>query len=320
MRVAQLGEPGLIELLARTVRNRGGVKIGIGDDAAVLSDGRTVITTDSYAEGVHFDLSYMDYYDVGTRCACACLSDVVAMGAQPTALFVALGLPAQTALSAVRRLYRGLDDICKRFSAEIAGGDTIKFDRLFLTLTALGTTPKPLLRSKARPGDLLCVTGYLGLAETGRLLLAGGARRREKNPAVNRHLRPLPRLQVLKRLRPVINALIDTSDGIATDARHLALMSRVRILLKPELLPVHPLTLSLTRHLNLDTTEFCLTSGEDYELLFTTRKPPPNRIRTTPITVIGRVEKGTGLYIEKDDRILPLKLTGYDHLKSAKLC
>ncbi|MEO0053994.1 MAG: AIR synthase related protein, partial [candidate division WOR-3 bacterium] len=95
MRINQLGEQGLIRIIQRQVHSRGNLQLGIGDDALILKDGSTVLTTDTYAEGVHFDLSYMSYYDVGTRCACAALSDVVAMGGEPKVLLVGLAVPTE---------------------------------------------------------------------------------------------------------------------------------------------------------------------------------------------------------------------------------
>ncbi|MGQ9678103.1 MAG: thiamine-phosphate kinase [bacterium] len=313
MYIDKLGESEIIKLIRQTVKKRNKVMLGIGDDACVLGDGKTVITTDSYAQGVHFDLSYMSFYDVGTRTACACLSDVVAMGAQPVALLVALALPRQTDAAAVRQLYKGIDYVCRKLDCEIAGGDLIAFDKPALTLTALGVTPKPLLRATARPADFVCITGHSGLAETGRLLLARRVIESKTQKAISRHLCPMPRIKIMKKLRNQINALIDTSDGIATDARHIAEMSLVRIVINPELLPIHPLSRILTQKIGVDTIQFCLTAGEDYELLFTTPMPPPSRINNIPVTVIGRVEKGFGVYLEGEKRKIPLIFGGYDH-------
>ncbi|MEO0078684.1 MAG: thiamine-phosphate kinase, partial [candidate division WOR-3 bacterium] len=215
MRIDQIGEAAVIRLIEHTVSTRGGVRVGIGDDACVLAEG-TVVTTDTYAEGVHFDFSYMTFEQVGTRCACGAISDVVAMGAQPKVVVVALGLPGSTSSSALRALYQGIDKVCEEMECEVAGGDIITLDRLVLTLTVIGRAAKPKLRSGARPGDSLYVTGSLGTAEAGRLVLAHAAqgrtrkgRRRMVVPRwgkilADRHLRPRPRLEVMKALGPKI--------------------------------------------------------------------------------------------------------------------
>lgn len=318
MRIYQMGESNLIKFIQETVKTRNRVKAGIGDDACVLNDGKTILTTDTYAAGVHFDLSYMSYYDVGCRCTCACLSDVVAMAAEPQILLVALGVPKKTAVKDVIRLYQGIDFIGDKLGCEVAGGDIVALDRLIITLTALGKAPSPKLRSQAQPGDFVCLSGFAGLAETGRLILknctSSFSRFRSSEVAVMRHICPLPRVEVMRKLRKKFGALIDTSDGLATDTRHIAESSGVKVVLYPSLLPIHPVTKELCQRLKIDPIEFCLKGGEDYELLFTSSELPPAEIGNTPITVIGKIEKGSGVFIEKQGKLTALKIKGYDHL------
>jgi len=338
------------------------VHLGIGDDAAVLKGG-TVITTDAYAEGVHFNLSYMTLRQVGERCACGAISDVVAMAAEPEAVLVALALPRVTSLlsavcssrkprvgqrradsgerlaDSVRELYLGIESVCAAMGCEVAGGDTIVADRLLLTLTVTGKTRAPKLRSGARPGDRLYVTGHLGSAEAGRVILAGEAssqrvevraqndgKRRAfgrgrfargdwRLPLIRRHLRPVPRLAAMRALKSSIHGLIDTSDGLATDARHLSEMSRVRIVLEPEALPVLPGTRRLCAERGRDPLGFVLGAGEDYELLFTSPRRVLRAVNGVKVTRIGRVENGKGLWIERAGKALPVKASGYDHFK-----
>lgn len=311
-------EAQLIALIKETVKARGHLNVGIGDDACVLSDGKTVFTTDAYAQGVHFDLRYMDYFEIGSRCACACLSDVVAMGAEPLVLLVSLCLPRETKFSKIKSLYQGLEVVCRKLGCEIGGGDIIAFDRLVLSLSALGRTDKPLLRSGARAGEFIYLTGYAGLAETGRLLLA---QKRESlctisgaKEAIARHLFPLPRIKMMRQLKRQIGALIDTSDGLATDARHIAEMSNVRIIIHPEKIPMHKATVKICQLLGQNLLRFCLTAGEDYELLFTTKEKLPSRIADIPLSVIGRVERGRGLYYVEKEATRAIREQGYDHL------
>lgn len=371
-----LSEDELIRIIRRTVKSRGRVRLGIGDDAAVLKDG-TVITTDAYAEGVHFDLSYMSLRQVGARCACGAISDVVAMAAEPAAVLVALALPRvgceQLAASSYRRqgevrsqlleargqkcgsgrpsavsreplalvvreFYRGIESVCAKMKCEVAGGDIIVADKLLLALTVTGKTRSPKLRSGARPGDHLYVTGHLGSAEAGRIVLSDEVRVQKPEcrmqnggyrstvhgvrftgsdwrlPLVSRHLRPTPRLGAMLVLKSHIHGLIDTSDGLATDARHLCEMSGVRIVLDGEALPVLPGVSSLCAERNLDSLGFVLGAGEDYELLFTSRQRLPNTVSGVKVTRIGSVEEGRGLCIRRDGRILPVTVSGYDHL------
>jgi len=330
MRIDRLGEAGLIRLIQRTVRSRGRVRVGIGDDACVLADG-TVMTTDAYAEGVHFDFSYMTWREVGQRCACGAISDVVAMAAQPEAVLVALAVPPDTDSLRVKQLYAGIEDVCAEMGCEVAGGDIIALDRLVLALTVTGRTRHPRLRSGARVGDMVYVTGSLGAAEAGRRVLEDEVsgqkpkvkgQNRGRRPVaprwtrglVERHLRPLPRLAVVKALAPRIRGLIDTSDGLATDGQHLCEMSRVRIVLEARHIPTSLATKWFCAEKDLDLTQFALSSGEDYELLFTSRASLPAQIKGVDVTWIGCVRAGSGLYLEQDGQARRVTIGGYDHL------
>jgi thiamine-monophosphate kinase len=348
-----LSEDGLVRVIQQTVKSRGRVRLGIGDDAAVLKDG-TVVTTDAYAEGVHFDLSYMTLRQVGERCACGAISDVVAMAAEPEAVFVSLALPHRALCPAsrgrhkakvlsvqqqVRQLYSGIDSVCAETGCEVAGGDIIVTDRLLLALTVTGKTRRPKLRSGAQPGDRLYVTGYLGSAEAGRILLADEVRSQKQEarmhnggrrsaaggwsvakghwraPLVRRHLRPTPRLAVMRAFRSRFHGLIDTSDGLATDARHLSEMSGVKIVLEDDALPVLPATRRFCAGRGFDPLGFVLRAGEDYELLFTSSRRIPSNVRGVKITGIGIVQEGGGLWICRAGKTSPITVSGYDHLK-----
>lgn len=314
----QRSEDSVIRLIQRTITRRGKVRIGIGDDACVLPGG-LVMTTDAYADRVHFNLDYMNWREVGARCACAAISDVVAMGADPDVVLVALGLQRSTTDRHLSDLYRGIDAVCGEMGCEVAGGDIIVTDRLCLALTATGRTRRPILRSGARPGDTLYVTGSLGAAEAGRLLLARGIRLRRRVPRwcaglVERHVRPIPRLAVMRQLRSRMHALIDTSDGLGADARHLAETSRVRVVIDGAALPVASGTRRCCFEQGIDLTEFVLGAGEDYELLLASSARLPALVRNVKLTAIGHVERGRGLWLSLDGRVLPLSVRGYDHL------
>ncbi len=313
MEIAQIGEAALIRLIEKTTKRHGKVRLGIGDDACVLKDG-TVITTDAYEQSVHFDTSYMTFRQIGTRCACAAVSDIVAMGARPRIVLVALALTRKMHTTQVRALYQGIEQVCSELDCEVVGGDIIASNRLLLAITAIGKTKKPKLRSDTHVHENLYVTGNLGTAEAGRLVLKHGLPRQHYSQLVRRHLKPIPRLSVIKAIGPKIHGLIDISDGIGTDARHLAERSEVRIVLEPESFPVLSETRDLCARLNIDLTNFALSSGEDYELLFTSPKSIPEMVEKVRITRIGRVEPGSGLYMEHQGKLKKVRIHGYDHL------
>jgi thiamine-monophosphate kinase len=309
-----IGEARTIELIARIARRRNREIVrGIGDDAALYRDG-LVVTTDAYLEGVHFDRSYLELSAVGARAVCGTLSDIAAMCARPIGVYVSLMIPPSTTRRDLRELYQGMDAVCSLFDTEIAGGDIIASPRLGLALTALGRTRRPRLRSTARPGDSLYVTGDLALAETGRLALKHGLNFRKYRRAIERHVCPIPRIKESLRLAPRIHGLIDTSDGLSTDAGHLATESGVRIVIDRAALPVAPETIELCRELDLSLDHFLVSSGEDYELLFTS--PYSSLlIRHSSLTRIGSVERGSGVWLLDKEKLRRLRPSGYDHLR-----
>lgn len=313
MKLKDFGELKLIEKIRTMVGKRQpDITVAIGDDACVLKDG-SVITADSFVEGVHFDLSYLSFTDLGKRVVCATLSDLAAMAAEPKLILVSLLLRSDLKVTDIIELYRGIEAIAKIFSVEIAGGDVVSSKHFALTLTALGKTKKPILRSTARPGDYLYITGYLGLAEAGRLALKNRLNKKLFKPTIDRHLTPIPRIREALKLRNSISAMIDISDGLSTDANHLAVESKVRIEIFKSALPIHPAVMEISRNLSVPLDRLLLHSGEDFELLFTARKKASHKLLGTKIRKIGIVKKGNGVYLidRKRERLIS---GGYEHL------
>ena len=325
-----LGEAKAIELITRSIGRRNPeILKAIGDDAALYRDG-LVVTTDAYLENVHFDRCYLELSAIGARAMCGTLSDIAAMCARPIGVFVSLMVPPEVNAQDLRGLYSGMDAVCSIYRTEIAGGDIVASDKLGLALAALGRARRPRLRSGARPGDWLYLTGNLALAETGRLALKYGFRPARYRHAIERHVCPLPRIFEAQRLARRINGLIDTSDGLSTDAGHIADESRVRIVIDYDALPVAPETIRLAGELRIELVQFIVSSGEDYELLFTSPHPalrvPPDAggrpgtrddarsVSPVALTRIGRVEQGRGVYLNVGGRRRRLHPSGYDHL------
>jgi len=268
--LAELGEVGLLAELERR-----GLAEGIEHDAAVVEG--IVVTQDALVEGVHFRFDLLDWRELGARAAAVNVSDLAASGAEPLALLVALGLPPETELDDVLELYAGLNER----GVPVRGGDTTRSDRVLLSVTALGRSERVPGRGGARPGDSVVVTGPLGAA--------GAAFREGRLPSVP------DRVAEGKRLASVATAMLDLSDGLATDAGHIAQRSAVRLSIELERVP-------LAAGAELDDLGF----GEDYELLATT----PDSLG---FTVIGRVEEGQG--VELTLRGAPYSLAGWEHFR-----
>lgn len=315
MRLDELGELGLIRALRDLVKRRNPeVLVGIGDDGCCLADG-TVLTTDAFVEGVHFDLSYMSLHQVGGRALSATLSDLAAMAAEPICALVALLLPSQLTDRKIRELYQGMEEVAESFGLELSGGEVSSSPVFGLVITVMGRASRPVLRSGARPDDRVYLTGYPGLAETGRAAIKQELDRSSFSEAIQRHLSPVPRVKEALSLAPSIHALIDLSDGLSTDAFHLAEESRVKIKIFWDGLPIHHQVRGLSERLHIPLKDLVLNSGEDFELLCTSSRSLPDEVHGLRLTKIGIVEEGEGVWLTEGGREEPIRPQGYEHLR-----
>lgn len=318
--LSALGEFGLIERLASRIRLQHSSSIkGIGDDAAVIDPSagsgghgmHQVITTDMLLEGVHFDLGYVPLKHLGYKAIAVNLSDVYAMNAEPRQITVALGLSNRFPVEAVDELYEGMHLACDRYGVDLVGGDTCSSrSGLVIAVTAIGAAvPGDLVyRSGAREHDLLVVSGDLGGAYMGLQVLE-----REKavfngtgaqpdlaghDYILERQLKPEARrdiIALLKQLGVKPTAMIDISDGLASEALHIARSSGMGVRIYDEKLPIDPQTYATARDFHLDPTVCALSGGEDYELLFTIRQSDYAAIKGNPnLTVVGHMTDAAG--------------------------
>lgn len=301
----------IIDYLRKRYRGtRSEIVRGIGDDAAILRNGY-VVSVDSFFDTVHFDLTYFTMPALGYHAMAASLSDLAAMGAEPVCALIALGITKNLRLDDIVQLYRGFEKLSKTYRFDIAGGEVAASKTFGMTITVIGRTRKPLLRSGAAPGHDLYVTGFLGLAEVGRIILKEDMSKKEFPDAVQKHLYPEPRIHEARQIAKYCGACIDTSDGLSTDAGHLARESKVKIRIEAEHVPIHPEVGRFCAQQGMDPLEFVLSAGEDYELLFTAARPP--RLPKIKIFRIGKILKGKGLYLAVRGKERPLRATGFEH-------
>jgi thiamine-monophosphate kinase len=315
-RLADVGEFRLIERVLAALTETGvapdpghGVLVGPGDDAAVVAapDGRVVVTTDVLVEGRHFRRDWSSAYDVGVRAAAANLADIAAMGADPTALTLALAAPADLPVEWSLDLARGLAAEAGAVGAVVVGGDMARSDTLVISVTALGRLDgrEPVLRSGARPGDMVVLVGRLGWAAAGlRRLLAGVG----EGVLVDAHRRPVPPYRWGPRLAALgATAMLDVSDGLMQDARHLAAASGVAL----------DLDLAALRTLAGAgiTDDDLLTGGDDHPLLATLPAGTSLDPGTTGSPVlVGLVSEGSGVTVDGHIHEGP---GGYNHFPAA---
>ena len=322
-----MGELELIRRIQERIGARGDRLVhGSGDDAAVVRPGGLAVTSvDAVVEGVHFELATHSPGDVGHKALGAALSDLAAMGAPAGECYVTLGLPEGFGESAALELVEAIEALAERCGATVAGGDVTSAGELFAAVTVVGWAggeDELAYRDGARDGDLVGVTGELGAAGAGLLLLGGtiaDVSEAEREALVARHRRPEPLLRAGGALAAAgVSSMIDVSDGIATDAGHLAERSGARLEVRLAELPLAPGAPAVARAAGRDPAELAATAGDDYELLFTA--PPERRDEVeraargagARVTWLGRVVVGTGLALLGPGE-QPVELTGYEH-------
>lgn len=317
------GEFSLIEKLGRIVPSSGkDVVTGIGDDAAVIrkpndGDGYLLVTTDTLVAGDHFNTSWSQPEQIGIKAAECNVSDIAAMGGLPEFMFVSLVLTPDTSVEWVEGLYRGLAESCGRRNVAVIGGDTTHGPVETVSITLLGSVSSQnlCLREHAKPGDLLAVTGPLGASSACLALL------RRELPAseylLEKHLTPTCRLDASKKIAPIVNAMIDISDGLASEVNHICSRSGVGAFVTEKDIPLHPDVVEAGHRLGKNPAHFALNGGEDFELLFTV---PPEKLHEidntgTEYTIVGEITpQDKGGHLATASGNIPLE-GGYNHFE-----
>jgi thiamine-monophosphate kinase len=329
MKVSELGEFGLIDKLAGMLSstplgNRPELLLGIGDDAAAWQDGTAVqlATIDSLVQGVHFNLDWTSWPDLGWKALAIALSDIAAMGGEAAYVLVSLALPDDTDVEDVTDLYSGMIELAGQHGVVIAGGNISQAPLVVINVAATGSATakdKVLRRSGARLGDKIAVSGHSGTAAAGLEMLSRGTALDRKTQAVlsNAFLRPQPRLALGRLLvERGVAAAIDLSDGLLADLGRVCRASGASASVEVERLPVHP---TVKASFYNRSTELALSGGEDYELLFTANTEKIDRITAEaglPITVIGEIvagEPGDISLVNRDGKPHQPHQAGWEH-------
>jgi len=289
MQPGDIGEFALIDEVVAHLMPTTLAEVGPGDDAAVIAapDSRVVVSTDVLVEGRHFRRDWSGAHDIGRRAAAASLADIAAMGARTTALVVGLAIPRDVAVTWVTELADGLATEAAAAGAGVVGGDIVRADQVTISVTALGDLSgrAPVLRSGARPGDVLAVAGRLGWAAAGLAVLSRGFRAPRK--VVDAHRVPQPPYAAGPAAAAAgVTAMIDVSDGLVADAGHIARASRVRMEIDSALLTVDGPVRDAAAAYNIDPLTWVLTGGDDHALLATF---PPTVSPPEGFVVIGVV-------------------------------
>lgn len=316
--VGELGEFGLIRELTSRVTSVPAVRLGPGDDAAVIEapDRRVVASTDILLEGRHFRRDWSTAYDVGRKAAAQNLADIAAMGAVPTALLLGLVVPAELPATWPVELMDGIRDESQAAGAGVAGGDVVRGDTITVSITALGDLRDrdPVTRGGARAGDVLAVTGWLGWSAAGHTVLARGFR--SPRAFVEAHRRPEPPYSAGPAAAALgATSMTDVSDGLIADLGHIARASRARLDVRSAALDIPAQMSDIGQAVGVDPLHWVLTGGEDHAIVATF--PPATKLPAR-WRVIGTVLPATTAHppVTVDDAAWE-KAGGWDHFVDA---
>lgn len=313
--------PGEFERIRSLVRVLGPQASGVGDDCALLDIGGEVLATsvDLSIENVHFRRDWITLQEIGWRSVAGALSDLAAVGAMPDGILTGIAVPDETTPADIDECTRGIRSLLEQTGGSVLGGDLSSGPVWTISVTVLGRVQRPVLRSGATPGDALWVTGSLGGS---RAALEGFIAGQDPGTTCReRFARPLPRLAAGAWLaKHGAHAMIDLSDGLAGDIRHLVAASTVAARVDLARLPVHPSVPGIAERIGEDPAAFAAQGGEDYELLVALAHDFPASLierfeseTGVPITRIGQIEAGEGVKLSLAGRTLTI--AGYDHFR-----
>lgn len=338
--IASLGEFGLIDHLTRNneIRNASTL-LSIGDDGAVIDTfgKQMVVSTDMLVEGVHFDLMYTPLKHLGYKAVTVNLSDIYAMNAEPTQITLSIAISNRFSVEALDEFYDGVNLACERYGVDLIGGDTTSSQKgMVISVTAIGEVDenKFVTRSGAKEHDLICVTGDLGAAYLGLLLMEREKQIYLENPkiqpnfdnhtyVIERLLKPEARSKMIAwfmehQLMP--GAMIDISDGLSSELLHICKQSEVGCTIYEEKLPIHEQTKAAADQFGIAATTCALNGGEDYELLFTISPDDFEKVKECELlNIIGHItkaEEGKVLITNGNNRI-ELTAQGWNPIKNS---
>ncbi len=330
-----IGEFGLIHRLTHDIEVKNSSTIaGIGDDAAILDAGGRVqlVSTDMLVEGVHFDIHYTPLKHLGYKAIATNLSDIAAMNGKPEQVLVSIAVSSRYSVEALDELYDGMKLCCSRYGVDMVGGDTASCPAgMVISVTVVGYADKAKVvkRSTAKEHELICVTGDLGGAYMGLLVLEREKKVFLENPSaqpeldgfdyiLERQLKPEPRLDIINLLADkgiVPTSMIDISDGLSSDILHICHQSHVGCRIYEDKIPIDNKTYDTAMDMSITPSIAALNGGEDYELLFTIAQADYDKVKDDyEISVIGYIthENDGCSLITKDDKLIELKAQGWN--------
>jgi thiamine-monophosphate kinase len=314
MKIKDIGEFGLIDRITKKPKDKH-ILVGIGDDAAVIETkkGLQVLTTDCLVEGDHFKRGWFTSKQIGMKAIEINVSDIAAMGAVPKYILVSLVLPKELNVDFVEEMYKGMWNVCDTYGIEIIGGNMTHGDKIVISITLTGEVNKKnlCLRSGAKPEDFILVSGYLGNGRAGLRIFQEkieGFKQLRKN-----YLEPKAQIKTALEIAPYANSMIDVSDGLAPEIKHICDESKCGAIIYKEKIPVKDEVREIAKILKENEYDYALFGGEDFELVYTV---PKNKIKKIEGYIIGEITKDKTIKLKFHGEEKVIKEKGYDHFSN----
>jgi len=310
MKIKDIGEFGLINRISKKSKDKD-VIVGIGDDAAVIkTKGLQVLTTDCLVEGDHFRRDWFTPEQIGMKAIEINVSDVAAMGAIPKYVLVSLALPADVEVEFVEKMYEGMWKICDKYKVDIIGGNMTHSNQIMISITLTGIVDKKnmSLRSGAKPGDYVMVSGYLGNGRAGLRLFQERITGFKKIKQL--YLEPKAKLDYALKVASFVNSMIDISDGLAPEVKHICDESKCGAIIHKEKIPIFDEVRKVAKILDEDEYRYALFGGEDFELVYTVSKENITKVQGF---IVGEITKNKEIFLSSGDKKEKIEKSGYDH-------
>jgi thiamine-monophosphate kinase len=311
MKLNKLGESGIIKRIYQKPMDKD-ILVGIGDDAAVLNIGGklTVVTTDTLIEGDHFNLSYFTPEQVGMKAIEVNVSDIVSMGAKPKYALVSLALQKNMTVKFIDDLYKGMRKAASKYGVESIGGNITHAKQIVINIDIIGFAAKQnlCLRSQAKPGDFILVSGDLGASTAGLNLFLNKIKGHDY--IKKKHLEPKAVPDKVKSFLQRINAMEDVSDGLATEVQHICEQSDVGAIIYVDNIPIKEETRKAAKAVNKNPLDYALYGGEDFELVFTVSEKNLSKVKGY---LVGEITRNKEIKLYQKGKETLLKKQGYDH-------
>ena len=310
MKIKDIGEFGLIDRITKKPKNKD-IVVGIGDDAAVFKTKELhVLTTDCLVEGDHFRREWFTPKQIGMKAIEINVSDIAAMGAIPKFVLVSLALPKDLDVEFVEELYKGMWKACDRYNIEIIGGNMTHCNQIVISITITGEVDKKnlCLRSGAKPGDFILVSGHIGNGRAGLRLFQNNLKGFEQ--VKNGYLEPKANLDRALKIAPYVNSMEDISDGLASEIKHICDESKCGVIIYKDKIPISDQVRDVAQNLREDEYNYALYGGEDFELVFTISEDNLDKVNGF---LVGEITKNKGIKLSIEGKLTLITEKGYDH-------